>query len=260
MKMKDYIYREVGGKKLSLTFIEPIKKVYNKAPLYFVIPGGGWHSAIRKSMLEFSQISVKKLLSAGFAAVSIDYRTAKDGVNMSDIVSDCEAALSFVVDNAEELNIDADRIALSGHSAGAHLALVLAYKIADKIPHCKVKSVAALSPITILYRDDTHNLGDIVDVFKNCDKYAEMKKYSPYDCVTKNSPPTVLCAGTADNLVFSKSSELLFDKLKANGVRCKLILSEFGGHCYEKMDSDTEPSISSDEIQEIITEFIMDNI
>lgn len=28
----------------------------------------------------------------------------------------------------------------------------------------------------------------------------------------------------------------------------------------KKMDSDTEPSISSDEIQEIITEFIMDNI
>lgn len=258
--MKNYIYREVGGKELNLTFIEPIKKVYDKAPLYFIIPGGGWHYATKESMLEFSKISVEKLSNAGFATVSIDYRTAQDGVNMSDIVSDCEAALSFVVDNAEKFNIDADRIALSGHSAGAQLALVLAYKIADKIPHCKVKSVAALSPITVLYRDDTHNLGDIVDVFKNSDKYEEMKKYSPYDCVTRNSPPTILCAGTADKFVFSKSSELLFDKLKANGVKCKLVLSNGGGHCYERIISETEPSVSADEMQRIITDFIIENM
>lgn len=258
--MEKLIYREVEGKKVELLFAEPVRKIYDKAPLYFLIPGGGWHFAKKESMFEFSEISVKKLSEAGFATVSIDYRTAQDGANMSDIVSDCEAALKFMVDNSERFNIDMHRIVFSGHSAGAHLALLTAYAVAPKVCRCEVKAVAALSPITILYREDTHNLGDIVDVFKDCNKYDEMKKYSPYEYVTKNSPPTILCAGTADNLVLPKSSELLFEKLKSNGVDCKLVLSEGGGHCYEKTDENIEPSVSLDEMQKIISDYILARI
>ena len=57
----DYLYKNINGREIYLTFLEPIKNIYEKAPVYFLIPGGGWHYATRQSMIECSDISVKQL-------------------------------------------------------------------------------------------------------------------------------------------------------------------------------------------------------
>ncbi|MGN1081520.1 MAG: hypothetical protein ACI4QV_05465 [Acutalibacteraceae bacterium] len=57
----ELIYKTVGERKIELTFLPPICNIYEKAPVYFVIAGGGWHTEARASMLGHSRISIELL-------------------------------------------------------------------------------------------------------------------------------------------------------------------------------------------------------
>ena len=148
---------------------------------------------------------------------------------------------------------------------GGHLALMVAYapeelfssdyEFCDKF---SAKVVAPMSPPTILYDGLTHNLdNELNKAFSDCDSKEERKKTSPITYVSKSCPPTLLCAGTSDYLVFANSSERLFEKLTECNISCELRLSIGGGHCFEKIHSTIEPSINMEEMQNSITDFIL---
>ena len=260
----DLIYKSTLQRDLILTFLSPSVKKYKKAPVYFIIPGGGWHTEDRQSMIEFSAQSVDDLRNEGFAVVSIDYRVCGEGVVMRDIITDCFDAVRYISHFADILEIDRECFVMSGHSAGAHLALMLSYA-SEAIfrgdnsfdETFKVKVVAAMSPPTALYDWKTNNLRDISDVFKNCDTKEEREITSPIEYVDASCPPTFLCAGTSDYLVFAISSENLYKKMCEYKVPCELKLSIGGGHCFEKIHDTIEPSISASEMQRLVTDFIL---
>ena len=260
----DLIYKSTPQRELMLTFLPPINRKYDKSPVYFIIPGGGWHIEDRQSIIDFSFRSVEALRNKGFAVVSIDYRIANEGVVMREIITDCFDAARYIAHFADILEVDSNNFVLSGHSAGAHLALMLSYapekafrdnyKFEDEFT---VKAVAAMSPPTILYDDGTSNLRRMKDLYIGCDTKEERAHTSPITYVKKNSPATLLCAGTSDYLVFAKSSEWLYKKLQENDVLSVLKLSVGGGHCFEKVHDLVDPSISLAKMQDIITDFIL---
>ena len=264
---QDLVYKNTPQRDLMLTFLPPLQEKYDRAPVYFIIPGGGWHCEERQSMIDFSIQSVENLRKEGFAVVSIDYRVCGEGVVMSEIITDCFDAARYVAHFSEILGIDKERFVLSGHSAGAHLALMLSYapsaefmgdyEFSDKF---NVKTVAAMSPPTILYDDSTSNLRDINDVFVGCDTREERERTSPITYVSKTCPPTLLCAGTSDYLVFATSSEKLYNKLQENEVASEIKLSVGGWHSFEKIHQDIEPSITMSEMQNAIVEFVLKNL
>lgn len=260
--IEELLYKTVPSKDLMLTFLPPIEKKYEYAPVYFIISGGGWHSESRHSMLDFSHISVQLLREQGFAAVSIDYRVCGDDVVMQDIITDCFDALRYISNYSEVLKIDKNKIITSGHSAGGHLALMLAYAPKDKFydkynfdPEFTIAATAAMSPATVLSDTSLHNLRDLTDAFGGKFDGEEMDKMSPITYVCKTSPATLICAGTCDYLIFSTSSFLLHKKLKENGVETEIIYSHGGGHCFEKVIDSLEPSVSPEKIQRKIAEF-----
>ena len=255
--MQDLIFKKTQKRDLHIKIYGPIKKIYDKAPLYFLIPGGGWHTENIDDMVDFVSIVAEILQNSGYAVAGIDYRIASDGVIMSEIIDDCFDALAYVTNNAEKLNIDKNNIITCGHSAGGHLALMLAYLSKKRCPNCTIKVAAVMSPPTILNGFETHNLRDIDDVFSGADKDAERKKASPYEYVTSDCPPTFLSAGTSDRLVFCNSSELLYKKLKENGVDTELVISVCGGHCFEQMHDGITPNPSNNEIQRKMADFIL---
>ena len=263
----DLVYKSTPKRELMLTFLPPVNKKYEKAPVYFIIPGGGWHKELRQDIIDFCLDSVESLRNQGFAVVGIDYRVCNEGIVMNDIIIECFDAVRYIAHFADVFEIDKEKFALSGHSAGAHLALMLSYAPKECFKgdyefdeEFNVKCVAAMSPPTILYDKRMIRVSDLDDVFIGCNTKEEKERTSPITYVTKDCPTTFLCAGTSDPLVSSDSSEELYEKLKNNKVKCELRLSVGGGHCFEQVKADNEPSITMNEIQKIITDFILKNM
>lgn len=67
---------------------------------------------------------MKFYLKAGYTVISIDYRLAPE-TKLAEIIEDLEDAYAWVRSEGPKLfNIDADRIAIVGHSAGGYLTLM----------------------------------------------------------------------------------------------------------------------------------------
>ena len=99
-------------------------------PLLFFIHGGGWTGGDKSGR---TGASVKPFLNAGISVVSINYRYAWQaqlaGIEppVKAPLHDAARALQFVRSKAKEWNIDKERIAASGGSAGACSSLWLAF-------------------------------------------------------------------------------------------------------------------------------------
>ncbi len=75
-----------------------------------------------RGMLPSDQM--KLYLKAGYNVISIDYRLAPE-TKLAEIIEDLKDAYAWVRSNGPTLyNIDADRIAIMGHSAGGYLTLM----------------------------------------------------------------------------------------------------------------------------------------
>lgn len=91
-------------------------------PAIVYIHGGGWVEGNRSDFNTTALLYAKR----GIAGFSIDYTIAPPNStawpkNIQDVVS----ALQFIRENAQVFNIDKERIALMGSSAGAHLASLI---------------------------------------------------------------------------------------------------------------------------------------
>lgn len=88
-------------------------------PAIVFVHGGGWLSG------EKTTTANDWLAEAGFFTVSIDYRLT-DVAPFPAQIHDVKAAIRWVRANAEQWNVDPDRIGVWGSSAGGHLAALCA--------------------------------------------------------------------------------------------------------------------------------------
>lgn len=264
-------YKTVKNRKIDLTFLPPTKRVYDKSPVYFIIAGGGWHAESKEAMLGFSKKSSDMLRDLGWAVVSIDYRVYNiDKVTMNALISDVMDSARYLARFQNELAIDTNRIVTSGHSAGGHLALMMALAPHNaftedspfdaKEDEFKVVASAPLSPPTILYRDEggyiPSKVSDYVDLFPKEDALGLMHIASPIDYVTPLSVPLLLVCGTHDDLVFAENSEKLYQKCRTLGAPCEIVKSVYGGHCFECMEEGKVSHPDFDRIQDIVFDFV----
>lgn len=97
-----------------------------KLPCIVEIPGGGMYIA---GSYEY-YISVLAALCKHHKAVvvSMNYRTCVEAPYPA-AVNDCHAAYQYILDHAEELNVDTKKIVVHGFSSGAQLALCLGFRL-----------------------------------------------------------------------------------------------------------------------------------
>ena len=69
--------------------------------------------------------NVAGMLGAGFAVANVNYGLCPD-VRLSQIVAQVRSALWFLTNNAQRFCFSADNVHVAGHSAGGHLAAMMA--------------------------------------------------------------------------------------------------------------------------------------
>lgn len=88
------------------------------APVVIWVHGGGWDAGDKKNS------PARRLVDRGYAVASINYRYSRHAIFPAQI-HDVKAAVRFLRANAGEYNLDPDRFAAWGASAGGHLVALL---------------------------------------------------------------------------------------------------------------------------------------
>jgi len=99
-------------------------------PMVLFIHGGSWIGGDKMMMRRYQQ----QVVDAGYGYVSMNYRFITSGATYIDMLDDIELVIQFLIDFSGNFNIDTTRMAIVGESAGAHLAMLYAYRNVSPIP------------------------------------------------------------------------------------------------------------------------------
>jgi acetyl esterase/lipase len=223
-------------------------------PVVLCIHGGGWVMGNRKSNLPL----MIKLAQASFVAVSVEYRLAPK-YPFPAAIHDVKCAVRWLRANANVFNIDTDRIAALGYSAGGQLAgllgsttpldglegeggfptfssrvqvVVTYYGIHDLKEWHKDGNFLARLSLNRFLGDSPENVGDLYT------------KASPITYARRDQAAFLLIHGTKDDLVPCQQSEHMDKRLKAAGAEVQLLLIKdaphnFNGEAEKEADAAT---------------------
>ena len=224
-------------------------------PLVVWIHGGAWMVNDKYADMSYMANTVKGFIAKGYALASIDYRYSTEAVFPAQI-QDCNQALEYLYQHAKEYNIDRDRIALVGFSAGGHLACLTGLSNNNDVkdfypkgakPHFRIKAVLDFyGPADLLMLannpDTTVNgLSSPVARLLGATQIARpdlAKRASPVTYVDKNDPPFLIVQGEKDESVPNTQSKVLSSWLTLNDVKNQLIVVPGAPHSGEMFDAD----------------------
>lgn len=117
-----YIEREgVPARRTSLDVHRPaVRDRDNPMPILIFVHGGGWSNGDKAGVGHKPAWAARN----GWVFVSVNYRLSPDVIH-PEHARDVAAAIAWVKANASTFNGDPKRIAVMGHSAGAHLAAIV---------------------------------------------------------------------------------------------------------------------------------------
>ncbi len=180
-------------------------------PLIVFWHGGRWTIG-DKSEYRFVAAALAEL---GYATAMPNYRRYPQ-VKMPGFMEDAARAASWASDHAHEFGADARRLYFMGHSAGAHIAALVAldgrYFASLGRPPPRVAGVIGLSgPYDFLpFRED-----DLRDMFGPPALYPASQ---PINFVTGAAPPMLIVHGDKDTMVAPHNSRNLAAVLRGRGV------------------------------------------
>ncbi|MSU50598.1 MAG: alpha/beta hydrolase [Opitutus sp.] len=217
-------------------------------PVIIWIHGGGWTNGDKNGCPPLRQGFAQN----GYAIASFNYRLSQHAIFPAQI-EDCKAAIRWLRAHAKEYNLNADRFAVWGSSAGGHLVAFLG--TSGDVKEFDVGANLGLSSRVQCVMDDfgptdfvqmdAHRFSS-ANMVHGSPQSPESKligaditakssaslvaRVNPITYVTRDDAPFLINHGDQDPLVPHHQSELLFDALKASGVRVRLNTVKGGGH------------------------------
>lgn len=184
------------------------RSAHARLPVILFFYGGSWASGSRAG---YSFVG-RALAARGFLVVIPDYRIGPDNL-YPDFVQDGASAVRWAVAHAQEYGGASDTIIVSGHSAGAYIAAMLA--VDDRWLGTDRAAVKGLVGIAGPYDFAPFDVAASKAAFGTWPNAAETQ---PVNWAGAGDPPTLLLIGDADETVRARNSEALAAKLGAAGV------------------------------------------
>jgi len=263
-RREDVIYGRKDGMALTMDVLTPKSRTNGAAVVWAV--SGGWfsgHNAINPGF-------VSVLLDRGYTVFAVVHGS-QPRYTIPDAVSDMNRAVRYIGCHAKEFGIDADRIGITGGSAGGHLSLMQGTagdlgnpKATDPVDRTssRVQAVACFFPPTDFLNYGTPGnvaLGTgILKNFRAPFEFRELdpktrcyvpitdekrvleigRQISPISHVTKDDPPTLIIHGDADTLVPIQQAESIMAKFKEAGVPAELVVKKGASHGWANLAAD----------------------
>jgi len=205
-------------------------------PTLLHIHGGGWTGGSRESVV----LRALPFVQMGFAVVNVSYRLARVAPAPA-AVEDCLCALKWIAQNAKEYEFDLARIAVTGYSAGGHLALTTGMVPASagldrQCPGSPLPQVAAIV--------NWYGITDVNDLLEGANQRvyavtwlgsleardALARRLSPLTYVRRDLPPVLTIHGDADPTVPYSHGTRLHAALQRAGATSELLTIPQGRH------------------------------
>lgn len=199
-----------------------------------ICPGGGYaHLSIKKEGTDIATW----LNTFGVTAFVLKYRLPSDSIMQQKSIAplqDAQEAIRYIRRNADQWQLQKDKIGIMGFSAGGHLAATLSTQYNKQV--YQNDTISARPDFSILIypvismEDELTHPGSKTNLLGNLPNSELVNDFSISKKVDKNTPPTFIVHATDDKSVSVTNSLLYYDALKTQNIQVALHLFEKGGH------------------------------
>ncbi|USU10086.1 alpha/beta hydrolase [Sphingomonadaceae bacterium OTU29MARTA1] len=218
-----------------LTVVRPTKP--NGAAV-LICPGGGY---ARVAVGRTAGGIARDFANRGFTAFEMLYRLPHDGWAAGPDVAlqDAQRAIRVIRAGAQRFGIDPAKVAVTGFSAGGHVAARLgaraSVRVYDPVDAADTLSarpdVAGLFfPVVTMLDDGVHAQSRRELLGTHAAGADWQRRYSAQIDLPADMPPTFVAANADDPVVPARNAVLMYEALKAAKTPAELMIFERGGH------------------------------
>jgi acetyl esterase/lipase len=227
----DIVFGKGGDMDLHLDIYQPPSGTEKKMAVIH-LHGGGFTGGSKAGVASSS----RAFAGLGYVSIASQYRLAGQSKWPAQI-EDVKAAIRWTRANASRLNIDADKIAVAGYSAGGLMALVAAGTAERKDYEGTGGNAGVSSKVAacVAFYAATNATANLMP--EGSDRSA-IEAASAAATISPGFAPTIFLHGLGDMTIRPESSLDFFQKLRSAGVKVDLHFFQGAPHAYEVNNAD----------------------
>ncbi|WP_215225553.1 alpha/beta hydrolase [Echinicola shivajiensis] len=224
-------------------YYPPSTEIANNKPAIVFFFGGGWVGGNKSQFQHHAQYFSER----GLVCFLVDYRIRNiHDTSPFESLMDAKSAIRYIRKNADDFNIDPNKIIAAGGSAGGHLAAATAVIPGFNDPSDDV-NISCIPNALALFNPVIDNGPGGYGYERIGEQY---KDFSPLHNLKAGLPPTVFFLGTEDKLIPVETAKYYQTVSKKLGSDCELNLYEGEGHGffnYSQLDNYKDTIIKTDD-------------
>ena len=204
-------------------------------PVLIFVHGGGWNAGNKGSRVGGADVygNIGRFFaSRGIGVAVINYRLLPE-VSWREQAADVASAVAWVHDHLGAYGGDKNRVFIGGHSAGAHLASMVALNPKFLVEHglspSNLSGVISVSGAALDLADArTYELGEKLPYYEQ--RFAEVRgsgdwkeSASPVVYASDEAPPFLILYAEGEKKSMHRQSQRLQEALRDHGVRNRIV-------------------------------------
>jgi arylformamidase len=216
---------QYGASEIESVDVYRTKEIPDNAPINVYIHGGAWRNGRSADFVFLSEM----ILDAGAHSVIVDFNNIDDvGGNLMTMAKQVRSAVAWVYNNAQNFGGNKNRLYVTGHSSGGHLASTIITCDWPKdfgLPKDIVKGAMLasgmydLKPVRLSKRSKYVNFTDEIE-----DELSAIRHLDRLNC------PIVVAHGTQETPEFQRQARDFAAAVKAAGKPITFIVGEGYNH------------------------------